>query len=117
MRNMVPTPLAAFRTDAASPRSPVTRSAPADISCRAASLSGLRVSALTRCPLDSSARATAPPCWPVAPVTRTLRLVLMWLLLVFFTGASWGCHIEPITAYNRKRLSHLRIQMLDLNDI
>jgi hypothetical protein len=33
--------------------------------------------ALTRCPLDGSARATVPPCWPVAPVTRTLRSVLM----------------------------------------
>src|ERR1700682_6068436 len=64
---MVLTPLAAFRTDAASPRSPVTRSAPADISCRAASLSGLRVSALTRCPLDSSPTPPPPPPAALSP--------------------------------------------------
>ena len=62
IRNIASTSLAAFTTDAASPRSPVTTSAPADARRRAATLSGLRVSAMTRCPLDSRARATAPPC-------------------------------------------------------
>jgi hypothetical protein len=47
-------------------------------------LAGQRLDAMSPA---SSARATAPPCWPVAPVTSTFRLLLMCLLPCFHTGA------------------------------
>src|SRR5207245_4925302 len=70
-------PASAFSRDAASSRSPRTTSAPLPASVRAASPSGLRVMARTLWPPASSARATAPPWCPVAPVTRMVPVFMM----------------------------------------
>src|SRR4051794_13077730 len=50
---------------------PCRHQAPRSVAIR---LAGQRPDAIS---LDSSARARAPSCWPVAPVIRTLRLVVM----------------------------------------
>ena len=47
--------------------------APSRSSCRAGNLPGLRVKMRTRWPRPNSCRARAPPCLPVAPVTRKVR--------------------------------------------
>src|SRR5262249_14872758 len=56
-----------------SSRSPWTTSTPSAASSRARRLSGWRVSARSRQPRDIRCRMTAPPCRPVAPVTRISR--------------------------------------------
>ena len=67
-------PSARLSTTPRRSRSPRTSSAPvADATAFAASLSGLRVIARSLNPLPASARAVAPPCFPVAPVMRTVR--------------------------------------------
>ena len=60
------TPSAARTSEFASPRSPATGSTPPT-----SSRAGSRTSARTSSPRPASARATAPPMKPVAPVTRT----------------------------------------------
>ena len=49
----------------------MTSSAPSASTARARSVAGSRTSARTGTPAASRARAVAPPCRPVAPVTRT----------------------------------------------
>src|SRR5262245_35793398 len=56
-----------------SSRSPWTTSTPSAASSPARRLSGWRVSARSRQPRGIRWRMTAPPCRPVAPVTRTSR--------------------------------------------
>ena len=63
-------PATARSRDAASSRSPALTSAPCQASSLAGVESGRRVIARTLWPFASSSRAIAPPCRPVAPVTR-----------------------------------------------
>src|SRR5690606_14249556 len=64
-------PASAALSDATSSRSPRTRTAPREPSAAARSEPGSRTRACTGTPPRRSARATAPPCLPVAPVTMT----------------------------------------------
>jgi hypothetical protein len=67
------TPVIAARTLAGSAGSPCTSSTPASRSATAFGDAGLRTSARTGQPSANSAAATDPPCWPVAPNTKTDR--------------------------------------------
>lgn len=88
----------AARIDARSSRSPVTRLAPASRSCLAAGMPGSRTSARTAQPRLSRARAAAPPCWPVAPITSTgpsplamvarLAVMLVVILVLILPGTA-----------------------------
>lgn len=67
---MLPAERAALM-DASSEKEPVCRLTPKDDSACAAELLGERTRACTVALEARRERAVAPPCWPVAPVTRT----------------------------------------------
>src|SRR5690348_2376851 len=69
IENTPRTPFIAGASESGSWRSPCTISAPD--ARRARAFSGFRTSARTGMPAFRRARAVAPPCLPVAPVTRT----------------------------------------------
>src|SRR5690606_21094992 len=68
---------AAALSDSGSSRSPGTSCAPRLASVRAACAAGSRTSARTCQPSSSSARATAPPWFPVAPETNTVLFTII----------------------------------------
>jgi hypothetical protein len=70
--NTTSMPRTASRSDPASFKSPTATAMPDAASYRPAPEAGSRVNARTRFPARCNSRATAPPCRPAAPMTRTL---------------------------------------------
>src|SRR5713226_6576449 len=103
------TPSSARSRLAGSSKSPLTTVAPRLASTWATGLSGFLVNTATRCFLSKSSWATAPPWWPVAPVTRIrsfptfIGQLPRWVLLRLWYGAerrrflllARGCHLAP----------------------
>jgi hypothetical protein len=83
-------PSMARSSELLSSRSPCTTSAPPSARARAAGLFGSRAKARTRNPFFRRCRAVAPPCWPVAPVTRMVFVFL--LSLVIMAARTSGAH-------------------------
>src|SRR5699024_5932002 len=92
------TPVAARRSESESSKSAATTSAPRAASARAAGAEGLRVMARTEWPPSSSARATALPWVPVAPLTRICPCIVRPSVR-FVCAIDHNTHIDRTSPY------------------